>query len=218
MATGIPVALAGIKMVQTCSIYKLLPPLFNIPIEPIIDLVPGITPLRVTFDLIDSEDISLNYTVTEHTLQDFSNATSNVHRDLQRFTISGIMTSSLQIPTPVPVPATAGGSVRFDLVRIANLEAIAETKQPVMVVTPRFALRCFIENISRPWSPDVGENTEVSITCVEARILSPASDLADPAFADQVPGNNEAGGGGNESGAPSNSTAQPSSTQGAAPA
>jgi len=220
MGTGIPLALSGIKMVQTASIYRLSKATgFQVPIEPLIDLIPGITPLRVTMDLIDSEDISLNYTVTQNSLQDFSNATSNVHRELQRISITGVMASTLQIAQPVPTPATAGGAfVRFDLVRIKNLETIANRMEPVSVVTPRFSMaQCFIESISRPWSPDLGPNTEVTITCVEARILSPGQSTAQPDYDAQLPGNGTQTGGGNVSGAPANSNPATPGVIGAAP-
>lgn len=223
MGAAAAAALAGLKMVQTCSIYRLSRATgFQVPIEPLIDLIPGITPNRVTMDLIDSEDISLNYTVTENALQDFSNATTNVHRELQRFSISGVMASTLQIPLAVPVPlvpVTVGAAfVRFDLLRIANLQAIADRKEPVMVVTPRFSLaKCFIENISRPWSPELGVNTEVTISCIEARILSPGQSAAIPDYAAQLPGNGQATGGGNQAGTISNSTDQSPTVLGAAP-
>ncbi len=201
MGTGIPTALAGIKMVQTASIYKLSRSSgYQIPFEPLIDIIPGITPLRVTMDLIDNEDISLNYTVTENSLQDFSNATSNVHRELQRLTISGVMAATLQVALPSPIPATTGGAfVRFDLVRAQNLENIANAMEPVLVVTPRFGLRCFIESISRPWNPEIGPNTELTISCVEARILGPAQGVAQPDYGAQLPGNGTPTGGGNVS-------------------
>lgn len=208
-------------MVQTASIYRLSRATgFQVPIEPIIDLVPGITPYRVTMDLIDSEDVSLNYTVTENSLQDFSNATSNVHRELRRMTITGVMASTLQTPLPVPIPATTGSAlVRFDLLRISNLERIADRREPVMVVTPRFSLpKCFIESISRPWSPDIGPNTEVSISVVEARILSPGQSEAIPDYDAQLPGNGAPSGGGNVSPSVSNSAELPFNIPGVAPA
>jgi hypothetical protein len=216
---AVPTALGGIKMVQTASIYRLSKLSgFQVPIEPIIDLVPGITPLRVTMDLIESEDISLNYTVTENSLQDFSNATSNVHRELQRFSISGVMAATLQVVQPVPIPATTGGAfVRWDLVRIENLQTIANRMEPVLVVTPRFGLRCFIEGISRPWTPELGPNTEVTISCVEARILSPGQSSAQPDYNAQLPGNGTQSGGGNVSGAPSNANPATPGVIGAAP-
>ena len=43
-----------------------------------------------------------------------------------------------------------------------------------MVVTPRGSLpRAFIENLQRTWSPELGENSLVSVSFVEARIISP---------------------------------------------
>jgi hypothetical protein len=219
---AVPAALGGIKMVQTASIYRLSRVSgFQVPIEPLIDLIPGITPARVTMDLIDSEDVSLNYTVTENTLQDFSNTTSNVHRELQRISITGVMASTLQTPLPLPIgPATTGSAfVRFDLLRIANLEAIANRGEPVMVVTPRFSLaRCFIESISRPWSPDIGPNTELTISCVEARILSPGQSNAIPNYGAQLPGNGTQTGGGNVSPTVTNSPDLPFNVPGVAPA
>ncbi len=221
MPTGLPLALSGIKMVQTASIYRLSRATgFQVPIEPVIDLVPGVTPLRVTMDIIDNEDVTLNYTVTDNALQDFSNATTNVHRELQRFVISGIMSSIFQFPQPNPLGGSAGvPGLRLDLLRIANLEAIANRKEPVMVVTPRFSLaQCFIESLSRSWSPDVGQNTQLTIACKEARILLPGQSSALPDQGGQLPGTGQTTGGGNESGSQSNSTAQPSSVTGGAPA
>jgi hypothetical protein len=208
-------------MVQTASIYRLARATgFQVPIEPVIDLVPGVSPNRVTMDIIDNEDVSLNYTVTQNRLQDFSNATTNVHKELKRFVISGVMVSTFQFPQPNPIGASAGfPGLRLDLLRISNLETIADRKEPVMVVTPRFSLAmCFIESIRRPWTPDIGQNTPLTIACVEARIVLPGQSSVIPDQAGQLPGNGQAAGGGNQAGTASNSPAQPSAVTGVAPA
>jgi len=214
-------AFGGMRMVQTCSIYRLTKVTgWTIPIEPLIDLIPGVTPNRVTLDMIDSEDSQLNFSVTQNALQDFSTATSNNHGELETLSVSGIMTSSFQVASPVPIgPATVGAfGLRADMLRLENLRAIAKRREPVMVVTPRKSLaKAFIVSLSDPWTPDLGENTEVSMSFIEARIISPLIGQAVPDSAAQIPGKNAESGGGIEAGAPSNSSAVPSGTTGSAP-
>jgi hypothetical protein len=164
--------LSGALGFVTCSIFMLDPLTSTVPIEPVVDVVPGVTPFRVTLDAIQSESKTSNYRVTTNTLQDFSDTTSNVHQELEQFTVSGVMSSmGPMLASSGPLP-TFGA--RLDLLRIANLERLAAQRRPVMVVTPRVSLaRAFITGITRQWSPANGESTPVSISFIEARILTP---------------------------------------------
>jgi len=82
--------------------------------------------------------------------------------------------------------------LRSDLIKVENLEALADRREPIFVVSPRVSLpRAFIESISRSWNPAQGENTLVTISLVEARVVSPQSAAAVvPDVAASFTGNN----------------------------
>jgi hypothetical protein len=213
-------ALNGILKAEFASIYRLSRLSgFQIPISPIANFKPGLTGNHVSIDLVDNEDVSVNYTVTENTLQDFSNATSNVHRNLRRFTITGIMGSTIDVRSFIGTGDILKARLkRLDLVRIENLYKIADRGEPVMAITPRFSLKqCFIESINRPWSPDIGPNTELTVSFVEARILGPELGVGLPDYDSQLPGNGTQAGGGNVAGFPSITSETASTTPGLAP-
>jgi len=190
--------------VTTCSIYRLDPLSFTTPVEPIIDLVPGVTPLRVTLDMIDGEQVQLDYDVTVHALQDPRDATTNVHKQLERLTISGTM-----IPQPQQAPVAApfliapnpNGLIRLDQVRLANIQKIADAGLPVMVTTPRYTLsKALIESVSSNQANTDGELTLVTLSFVEARIVSPLTgEQLAPDYPSMVPGNNQTTNGGQQS-------------------
>jgi hypothetical protein len=146
--------------------------------------------------MIDSEDVQRNYLVTSNALQDFSNAQSNIHRDLIRHTYSGTLVSGVDIALIGSVGAGGipgfGAGIRADLLKIENLENLADRREPIMVVSPRVSLaKAFIESISRNWSPDLGDNTFVTVTVVEARIVNPLiADAVIPDVENSATGNN----------------------------
>jgi hypothetical protein len=215
--------LGGVLGASTCSIFRLDPFTGTVPLEPLIDLVPGVTPLRVTFDMIDDELIEHSYALTTHALQDISDATSNVHKQLRKLTVSGTLSANLPIPSLFPLPFTALpnplGLLRIDLIRLRHLQQIADDRQPVMVVTPRYAMaRGFIESIKRSWKPDDGDSSNVVVSFQEARIVKPSVGPAIQADTpNQLPGNNAAAGGGQAAGASSAASATPSGTAGIPP-
>ncbi len=189
--------LGGILGARTASFFR-LDRLTLTPIEALPDLVPvrlGGLANRVVLDMVDSEDVELSYQVTENPLQDFTTATSNVHRALKRMTLSGTLISGIDLPL---IGATGlggipgfGGGLRADLLRLAKLEEIADRREPIMVVTPRRSFpTAFIESISPSWTPDQGDNTLVTITIVEARIVSPLTGATVPDVAGSATGNN----------------------------
>lgn len=149
------------------------------PVATLIELANPFSPNKVGLDVVDSESFTESYSVTENPLQDFTSATSNVHKELIAFDLSGTIISSIDIPfigsIGVPgIPGGFGGGLRADLLKIRTLRAIANERMPVMVVSPRHSLdRAFIANVSDSWSPSDGENTQVTISFVEARIVSP---------------------------------------------
>jgi len=164
--------LQGILGAKTASFYR-LDPTGTIPIEPVADLRPAFTPNRVTLDMVDAEDLSRSYQITTNALQDFTSATSNVHRDLIRLTVSGTLISSINLPL---IGSVGFAGLRFDFLKFSNLETIADRREPIMVVTPRVSMaKAFIESVSRSWTPDLGENTLVTVSLVEARIVNPLS-------------------------------------------
>jgi hypothetical protein len=77
--------------------------------------------------------------------------------------------------------------------------------------------QCFIESINRPWSPDIGPNTELTVSFVEARILGPELGVGLPDYDSQLPGNGTQAGGGNVAGFPSITSETASTTPGLAP-
>ena len=100
--------------------------------------------------MVDSEDVERSYNVTTNALQDFTSATSNVHKNPERITVSGTLVSSVDLALAGSV-GFAG--LRADLIRVANLEELADARQPIMVVSPRVSMaRAFIESISRSWN------------------------------------------------------------------
>ncbi len=162
--------LGGILGARTMAFYR-LDSTGTQPIEPLGDLIPALTSDRVTLDMVDSEDVERSYSVTMNALQDFTSATSNVHKNPERITVSGTLVSSVDLALAGSV-GFAG--LRADLIRVANLEELADARQPIMVVSPRVSMaRAFIESISRSWNPDQGENTLITVALVEARIVSP---------------------------------------------
>ena len=162
--------LGGILGARTMAFYR-LDSTGTQPIEPLGDLIPALTSDRVTLDMVDSEDVERSYNVTMNALQDFTSATSNVHKNPERITVSGTLVSSVDLALAGSV-GFAG--LRADLIRVANLEELADARQPIMVVSPRVSMaRAFIESISRSWNPDQGENTLITVALVEARIVSP---------------------------------------------
>lgn len=214
--------LGGVLGASTCSVFKLDPLTFTVPIEPLLDLVPGITPLRVTFDMISDETIEHSYSLTKHSLVDVTDAISNVHRELRKLTINGFLSANLPIPVlPLPISALPNplGLLRIDLIRLANLQKIADERQPVMVVTPRYSMpRAFIESVRRSWKPDNGESSDVTVSFTECRIVMP--NIGAPLAADysaQLPGNNSAAAGGQGGAAGSNVSTTPSGTPGVPP-
>lgn len=186
--------LGGLLGARTASFYR-LDAAGLMPVEPIADLVPAFSPRRVVLDMVDSEDVELSFEVTTNALQDFRDATSNVHKSLDRMTISGTLVSSIDLALIGSVGTGGipgiGGGLRADLLRLENLEAMANRREPVMVVTPRRSFaRAIIESVSPSWTPDTGDNMLVTISIVEARIVSPLTGTIVPDVAGSTTGNN----------------------------
>jgi hypothetical protein len=187
----------------TASIYR-IDPFTGIPFEPLPDVVPGVTPLRVTIDCVDGESATYEYDVTEHAIQGLVDITTNVRRRLERLTIQGTLSGAppllpidlgLDAPPLPPGLPSVGSIVRLDLMRFKNLKSVADARLPVMVVTPRVSLaKAFITSLSHSWGPDDGESTQVSIAFVEARIVSPLTGDIAVDYPAQTPGNNASGG------------------------
>lgn len=183
---------------QTCSIY-VLDPTGTTPLEPVADLVPGLSPLRVTLDTIDSEQYQQSWRVTQHTLQDLTDTTSNVYKELIQLTVTGVFGAAGPMGIGIGTQPNSGlvRFARLDLLRFANLTAIANARRPVMVVTPRVSLpRAFITGLPTSWSPSDGDSLPITISFTEARVLTSAS-VAAFADVDSSPvGNNKSSGGG----------------------
>lgn len=187
---------ASLLGLSTGSIYA-LDPTGTVPLSPIADIIPGLTERRITLSMIEQESQIKAFRVTTNRVQDFSDVTSNVHRELIRINLTGIISSVFPFNT-LGITAPTGG-VRIDLIAASRLEKMADKRRPVMVVTPRISLaRAFIESLERPWSPDDGQSTRISITFVEARIASPFSVAVIPDVTTLAAGNSSGVGGGEQ--------------------
>ncbi len=198
MANGFGSGLAGALGGQTCSIY-VLDPSGSTALEPIADLVPGVSPLRVTIDGIDSEQYQPSYRVTTNTLQDLTDTTSNVYAELIRLTVSGVFGAAGPMGVGiVGLPDTGLRRLaRLDLVRYKNLQRIAAQRRPVMVVTPRCSLaKAFITGFPYNWSPSDGDSLPITLSFIEARVMSSASITAFADLDSMAVGNNTSTGGG----------------------
>lgn len=215
----VPSPLGGNLGAFTASVFK-LDPTGTVPLEPILDLVPGFSPLRVTFDMVDSESISYEYEVTEHAIQDFLDISSNIRKRLEQVTITGTMGATPPfVLGSVITPPVVGSFQRLDLIRARNLKALADARAPVMLVTPRVGLaKCIITSIQQNWTPAAAESTSMTLTFREARLVSPLTgDLLAPDFPSQTPGNNAAEGGGVGTTATATESATASTTTGVPP-
>lgn len=199
--------LGGNLGVRTASFFR-LDPTGTVPVEPLLDLVPALNPARVTIDAIESETKDSTYLITTNALQDFTSAQSNNHKEPVRITVSGILISSIDLGLVGSVGVAGipgfGGGLRADLLKVDNLEAMADTKEPIMYVSPRIDMaKAFIESVSRSWDPDLGDNTIVTVSLVEARIVNPLiGDSAVPDVEASATGNNAVVGASAQGGTP----------------
>ncbi len=205
----------------TAAFYRLDPATFTVPLEPLPDIVPGIfSPLRVTLDIVDSESMTLSYDVTEHPVQSFLDVTTNVRKRLRGMTITGTWGGTPPLlPLIGAVPPVPGSFARLDLVRLNALQNIADSREPIMVVTPRHSMhRAFITNLNSQWSPNEGESMIVSVTLKEARLVSALiGDAVAPDYPSQETGNNQVTGGGQSATSEVTTTASPPFSPGRAP-
>ncbi len=199
--------LGGLLGARTASFFR-LDPTGTVPIEPIADLVPAFSPNRVVLDMIDTEDVNIDFAVTTNALQDFRDATSNVHKNLETMTLAGTLVSSIDLALIGSVGTGGipgiGGGLRADLLRLQNLEDIANRREPIMVVTPRRSFaKAFLQNITPSWNPDLGDNMLVTVNIVESRIVNPLSaDTTVPDVAGSSVGNNDITGNGSQAPTP----------------
>ncbi len=195
-------ALAGLLGRRTASFYRLNAA--GIPVQLISDLNPSPTPDRVKFDMIDSESAPLDFSVTTNALQDFTSATSNVHQEPRQVEVTGTITSTNDLFAIGAVAGNVPGQPRRDLAVLANLEALAQRREPIMYSSPRGSLpKAFIANITPTWTPELGPNTIVSVTLIEARIVNPLNAKAQvPDIANSFTGNNALSAAGAQAGTP----------------
>lgn len=196
--------LGGLLGARTASFFR-LDPTGRVPIEPLIDLVPSFSPNRVVLDMIDNEVSPREYMVTRNALQDFTSASTNVHKELESMTVTGTLVSSIALPLIGSVGLGGipgfGGGLRLDMLKLAALEALADRREPIMIVTPRKSFpKCFIQSIVPTWTPETGDNTILAVTVVEARIVNPLSaEAVLPDLAGSFTGNNDSTGAGAQS-------------------
>lgn len=174
----------GLVGIQGLSIYRLIPPLYTVPVEPVLDLVPGITPFRVTADVITSSAEQRNYRVTRKRLQDFSDVTTHVQPELKSLQAEILLAAGGLIPTLPGIPGTPTTGLvrlaRLDLMRFGFLAQMAERREPVLALTPQFTMTGFIESLVPSWANLDGWSMRVSITIIEAKIVGPSLASAVP--------------------------------------
>lgn len=188
----------GAVGIGTCTIY-VLDANGTTPLEPVADIVPGVGPLRVTLDAITADSFKQTWRITRNTLQDLTDTTSNVYRELRMLSVSGIFGAAGPMGVGIPGAPSSGLArlARFDLQRFNQLSAIADARRPVMVVTPRYSLpRAFIAEMPSQWSPEDGDSLPITMTFVEARVLTSAITQAFADVDSMATGNNKASGGG----------------------
>jgi len=183
----------------TASFFR-LDPTGSVPVEPIADVLPGVTPFRVTLDAITNEELARTWRVTQHAIQDLVDVTPHRQRNLEQLSITGVL-SSAPMPSLLGIPPGPTLGARFDLLRLSFLIRMAKRGEPIMVVTPRQSLAlAWVTSLRTPWSPGDGRSTPVAITCQEARIASPQI-VAGVKDLDQLEsGNTEASSGGEQAG------------------
>jgi hypothetical protein len=189
--------LGGNLGATTCSIFQ-LDPTGTTALEPIVDLIPGLTPMRVTFDMVDQESAVFEYDVTEHAIQDFLSIASHIAKRLESISITGTLGATLPLVGALPLPPVPGSMARIDLLRVKHLKMMADRRLPIMIVTPRVGLaRAAITSITQNWTPADAESTVVSMVIRELRLVSPiGGDLVSVDEAASTSGNTSSSGGG----------------------
>jgi len=205
-------ALSGLLGARTASFFR-LDPTGSVPIEPLGDLVPALNSNRVTLDMVDTESMLQSYQITQNAMQDFQSASTNRHKNLDIMTLTGTLTSAATLVDAfetlrkgpiLSLKEAIFSGLRTDLAKLANLRVLADRDEPIMVVTPRESLaKAFIESITTTWNPEVADNTLVSITLIEARIVNPFfADAVVGDLAASETGNNSVTSGGSQSPTP----------------
>ncbi len=190
--------LEAISGPTTATIYK-LDPTGLLPVEPLIDLVPAVSPNRQSIDIVASSTYIEAFRVTRNPIQSGFDVTSHVKKELATLKIQGVISGAPILAIAGAIGAILGaanaasdgaivesgaqalGAVipgfpapRRDIMQLQMLRLLAGNRKPVMVVTPDLTLpRALITRIQRVNGPSVGVGTEVSIDFVEARIIAP---------------------------------------------
>lgn len=135
------------------------------------------SPNVVRFDGTESETETITFTpAEERTLEAF--ATTGLRKDPEVFTVSGILTATP--PGIIGIGLSFGSRwVRRDITAYQRLLAIAELREPVIVVLRERSLPSMsIVAVSRTKTPTHGDALRVGVTFRESRIVSPATVLA----------------------------------------
>jgi hypothetical protein len=190
------------------------------PVQPLGELVEDSTD-HIRLDMIDTESAPSTYTITQHPLQDLTDATTNNYRNLRRLELSGTWSSIETIGRIATAgQVLTGREKRRDLLKLDQLIAMADKREAIMVTTPRTTIPLgMIESISDPWTPDLSENTLVTIVIVETRIVTPLTSSAVlPDIAASATGNNKPSSAGNQAPTPiATQDVRPPPAVGAAP-
>lgn len=199
-------ALVGMLATYTCSVFRLNK--LGTPIEPVADIVPGVTPFRATLDAITVEEFLRSYSVTRHAIQNLTDVTVHRKRELQVLNVSGIISAA---PAPsvtgLPLHAPTGG-FRLDLLRKSMFERIADRGEPVMVITPRHSLaRAWLVAMRTPWQVTDGRSTRIQLSFIEARLAQPSLVAAIKDLDSLEPGNTTTTSAGEQAGTDVNTSA-----------
>lgn len=167
---------AGIAGAKRVMIYTLDPTLTTPIIPVVLDFLPTqtISPFSAGFDVAESVTKTTNYTITQNAMLNFATTTSNAHKELEVGSVSGII-SATPIGGLIPTSPPSFGIFRRDLLVANIIESMAATRKPHLVVTPDWTMpRAFFQSISRSANAGDGEVVRMSITFIEARIISPS--------------------------------------------
>jgi hypothetical protein len=193
---GVGEILEAMRGPTTATIYRLDQNTL-LPVEPLIDIVPSVSPNRQSLDVMTSSTRVDSYRVTTNSMQRGLDTTAHVKKELVTLTIQGLISGAplLRVASAINAAIGAAGdridpgvgkaqsfgatlpgfpAPRRDLMQLQMLQMLVDSRQIIMVVTPEGALpRAICTRLQRANGTDVGEGTEITIDFMEARIVSP---------------------------------------------
>lgn len=130
---------------------------------------------RVKMDLSTSRTHNKTFRATRNPVE--SSTASAILRDPEVFSVTGRLSANpLGAFGAAAVLGTLGSLVRRDLIEVGKLRAIADEREPVVVVTPeRVYTSMAITSMSEVYDKASGNGSILSLTFQEIRIVSPVT-------------------------------------------